>query len=200
MFKTTFFCLCQFCKGDFNHSAPFSLFPQDGIRPAWKCWGTSNQEKRSRVTMEMAFLEKTMNFVNATHVNGRSHNNWSICWYCIRGLENWKDMGSYFFIECTWFCCSEGLLWEYLFRCTDEAPVLLSPKLACRWKYRWSTASMGCERRTNVWTGWRKWRKEARAQTLWALKPPSTLRKCQKHINVRFHQGLCLHFPLSCCC
>lgn len=69
--------------------------------------------------MEMVFSGKTMNFVNATHVNGESESNGStndVCW-------------SQIFTDCTKlrFClCSHA----------DEAPALSSPKLACRWKYR----------------------------------------------------------------
>lgn len=93
-FKLHILGLCLFGKGDFNHSALFSLFPPVGIRPASKCWGTSNQGKRSRVTMEMASLEKTMNFVNATHVNGRSRHNSSINYVA----EAWSSdiTGSFF--------------------------------------------------------------------------------------------------------
>lgn len=81
-------------------------------------------------------MGKTMNFVNATHVNGESESNENMNYVS----ECWNvGHRSLFFTNCTHFAAQKVFLIEIffcLFYHAEEAPVLLSPKLACRWKYR----------------------------------------------------------------
>lgn len=65
-----------------------------------KCCGTLNQEKKSHVTMEMVFLGRTMNFVNAIHANGRCDN------------DGTNEMSKCILTVMSTLCFQCGLMWD----------------------------------------------------------------------------------------
>lgn len=86
--------------------------------------------------MEMVFLGKTMNFVNATHVNGESESIENMNYVV---LERRRQAPTFLLLTAHVLLLRILFLMEIffsLFCCADEAPVLSSPKLACRWKCR----------------------------------------------------------------